>query len=379
MTGTSVRTVWIHFRGFFFLDPIVGEIFLNTNTVRTELKDSRIMTMTTRSNTRPAASVSALTTLIQILLVLQLTDLSTSSTTRTVLLVQGQAVEFCNICPDVDSSGSIRGSSGSIPFPDRVVPNFGNGQQTCSYLQRTVEDVMFKGGPAEESRWCVNNQWLACEAGCCGPPGQSNCFGGNIKDPNPSCDLCEGQEYAFVPAVNSEKTVRTSRFGTQNCKGMYLAASEGIFTANMCPLLQGEAGKSCCSIETPNLPVLDQDLPQFNTDPVPSPTPAPPPVPAPVPVPAPAPVTCGEQAYKETYADKVASWRGSMRSHYMAVGRRRGYVWIDCDTVVSQKNGLCGEELYKEEYPADAAAWPFSMRSHFQLYGKNKGYRWVDC
>jgi len=337
------------------------------------------MTMSSRSNTRPA-SASVLTTLIQILLVLQLTVLLPTSRTKTAVLVRAQAVEFCNICPDVDTSGGLRGSIDAIPFPNRQVPNFGDGKRTCSYLQETVADVMYKGGPSDETRWCVNNQWLACEAGCCGPPGQSNCFGGNVKDPNPSCDICKDQQFDFVPGVNAEKTTRTSRFGTHNCKGLYFAASEGMFSANMCPLLQDEAGKNCCAIETPDLPVLDQDLPQFNTDPVPSPTPAPVPVPTPVPEPVriPAP-TCGDQAYREAYADEITTWRGSMRAHYMAVGRRRGHVWVDCDTVVSEKNGLCGEDLYKAEYPADAAAWPFSMRSHFQVYGRNKGNRWVDC
>jgi hypothetical protein len=290
--------------------------------------------------------------------------------------------QYCEICPDATKNG-VRGASDFyVPYPTRTVPNYSDGTKTCSFLQTTVEDVLRTGGSDGESRHCINTQWLACEAGCCGPAGAEYCFGGNIKDPNPACDICAGQTFSFVPAVNAEKTAKTKNFGTQNCEGLYNAAAEGIFTANWCPIIQSEAGPQCCNLD--GVTPLDQDLPAFNSGGGGgrSPTPAPVRAPTPAPVPAPTPAvttTCGEQAYREAYPDVTVSWRGTMRSHYIATGRRKGYQWIDCDAIVSRMDGLCGDELYKSQYADAVAKWPYGMRSHFQLYGKSKGFVWVDC
>mmetsp|Transcript_39588 Transcript_39588/g.95635 ORF Transcript_39588/g.95635 Transcript_39588/m.95635 type:complete len:200 (-) Transcript_39588:142-741(-) len=179
------------------------------------------------------------------------------------------SAEYCNICPD--APGSVRSltpirDGSNLPNPTGLVQNYLTQGTTCTDLQVSVGDVLSSiadGGNDLEASHCSKTQFLACVSGCCHassnaqvqgltqPLGSGVCYKQKVHDPNPACDLCGGptvRQFDFVPEPNIEKLTDTKYVGTHNCRGLYLAAAEGIFTSNFCPVIQQESGEDCCNL-----------------------------------------------------------------------------------------------------------------------------------
>ena len=160
--------------------------------------------------------------------------------------VVGRPLDYdytCNICRNP-------------PSGKREVINLGktftqsNGKtMTCGELQASVQDVLPEGGGPGEARLCATAQylaWLHCD--CSGPsiPPPTDDF----KDSNPSCNLCAGRDFDFIPQPNRDKLSETGCCGRMNCSILYKGAAEGVLTTNMCSTVQQNSGADCCNLET---------------------------------------------------------------------------------------------------------------------------------
>lgn len=175
---------------------------------------------------------------------------------------------YCNVCRDT-------------PNPNVEWRNLGNPDQsfdmngdrwTCGYLQETVQDVNPYNGAPGEARMCAIAQHFAeknCE--CIGPDIGS--IGDNVQQLNPACDLCQGQQLNYVPSVNSGITADTGIAGNMNCLGLYNAMAQGVLTSNLCPIVQQNAGPTCCAIEA--IQIGAPEAPLVVPPPVLAPTPKP--------------------------------------------------------------------------------------------------------
>jgi len=155
---------------------------------------------------------------------------------------------YCNICRDVP------GQDYSNPSQFRVLANPSESFQmsgkswSCGYLQDTVQDVNPYSGAPGEARWCGLAQTFAEQSCTCSGPSIPD-MNANVKDLNPACDLCQGQDLNYVPQVNAGITANTGVAGNMNCKGLYTAMSEGVLTSNLCPTVIANAGATCCSVD----------------------------------------------------------------------------------------------------------------------------------
>jgi hypothetical protein len=210
-----------------------------------------------RRRTNSSLSSLLMTTIIMMTSFCFFSSCMTSSSSSQYILGVVSAIEYCNICPNSPSNTAVPiDSTAHLPNPNLNVANFGSGGSTCAYVQQTVAYVPAVGGTTADSEWCKRNQFLACVAGCCHPPGSTNlgdgsCYGDKVYDPNPACNLCGGsvqRQFDYVPGPNFQKVTDTRYVGTHNCEGLYHAASEGIFSANFCPVIQSESGKDCCDL-----------------------------------------------------------------------------------------------------------------------------------
>mmetsp|Transcript_24302 Transcript_24302/g.67290 ORF Transcript_24302/g.67290 Transcript_24302/m.67290 type:complete len:274 (-) Transcript_24302:212-1033(-) len=155
---------------------------------------------------------------------------------------------YCNVCRDAPNPNvawrnlANRGESFSM-----------NGETwTCGYLQDTVQDVNPYSASEGEQRWCSLAQTLANDHCTCTGPDIGN-MNDNIKQLNPACDLCQGQQLSYVPQVNSGITANTGVAGNMNCEGLYNAMAQGVLTSNLCPTVISNAGPTCCSFGTIDL------------------------------------------------------------------------------------------------------------------------------
>jgi hypothetical protein len=161
---------------------------------------------------------------------------------------------YCNICRDVPDQDY------NNPSQFRVLANPSESFQmsgkawSCGYLQDTVQDVNPYSGAAGEARWCGLAQTFAEQSCTCSGPSIPS-MNANVKDLNPACDLCKGQDLDYVPQVNAGITANTGVAGNMNCKGLYNAMSEGVLTSNLCPAVIANAGATCCSINIEEISV----------------------------------------------------------------------------------------------------------------------------
>ena len=96
---------------------------------------------------------------------------------------------------------------------------------TCGGLEEAMMDV------APTDFICVLSQtWAERECECSGPPIAP--LGGQVVDPNPSCNLCRDDR--VVPAVNQDELVETGVAGRMPCGGLYNALAEGILPVSYC-------------------------------------------------------------------------------------------------------------------------------------------------
>lgn len=152
---------------------------------------------------------------------------------------------FCNVCRDTPNP-----SSSWRNLANRAQSFQMNGETwTCGYLQDTVQDINPYNGAGGEARWCALAQTFANDyCTCTGPDiGDMN---DNVKQLNPACDLCQGQQLNYVPQVNSGITANTGVAGNMNCEGLYNAMAQGVLTSNLCPTVISNAGPTCCSVES---------------------------------------------------------------------------------------------------------------------------------
>lgn len=155
---------------------------------------------------------------------------------------------FCNVCRD-------------SPNPDTAWRNLANPSETftmngenwsCGYLQDTVQDVNPYNGAAGEARWCALAQTFANKYCTCNGPDIGD-LNDQVKQINPACDLCRGQQLNYVPSVNSGITANTGVAGNMNCEGLYNAMAQGVLTSSLCGTVISNAGPTCCSIESINI------------------------------------------------------------------------------------------------------------------------------
>jgi len=154
---------------------------------------------------------------------------------------------YCNICRDVPGQNPRNPSQWrNLVNPSQAFQMNGEGW-TCQYLQDTVQDVDPYTGADGEARWCAMAQMFGeSECSCDGPdiPPISS----QVKQLNPACDLCQGQQFDYVPSVNSGITANTGVAGSMNCLGLYNAMAEGVLTPNLCPAVIANAGPTCCGV-----------------------------------------------------------------------------------------------------------------------------------
>lgn len=173
----------------------------------------------------------------------------------TALLVQGSVAQYpsgktfkpgyCNICRDAPNN-DVAWRNLSNPSQSFQM----NGENwSCQYLQDTVQDVNPYNGAPGEARWCSLAQTFAEENCSCNGP-QIPSMNDQVQNLNPACDLCQGQQLAYVPSVNSGITADTGVAGNMNCQGLYNAMSQGVLTSNLCPTVIANAGPVCCALES---------------------------------------------------------------------------------------------------------------------------------
>lgn len=124
---------------------------------------------------------------------------------------------------------------------------------TCRFLQDQVQDIdPYETGYGGEARFCSLAQMFAEQScDCAGPSIPS--INSKVKDINPSCDLCKGMEFDYVPTVNAGLTANTGVAGNMNCLGLYKAMSKGVLSSNLCPQVVANAGPVCCNLESINI------------------------------------------------------------------------------------------------------------------------------
>jgi hypothetical protein len=173
-----------------------------------------------------------------------------------VAIITPGALAGCNVCRN---GGAITNKGHGFTMKD---PSSGaTASWTCGWLEESVADVLETGGAPGEAFLCgLARLWAEKECTCSGdplPPDEND-----VKDPNPTCNLCDGEyDFDFVPAALAETLVQTNVAGRMPCGGLYNAAAEGVLSANLCSTVQASAGKKCCSA-----PLLDEaELADFNT------------------------------------------------------------------------------------------------------------------
>ena len=123
---------------------------------------------------------------------------------------------------------------------------------TCGELQQKVALFDPNSGNDRDRFYCTLAQSYAeNECLCTGPDIPPI----NTKplDPNPACELCEGNfDYEFVPTVNMDVLVKT-KIGTLSCGGLQKAMAAGVWTPDFCPIMREYASTTCC-----NLPTIDE-------------------------------------------------------------------------------------------------------------------------
>jgi hypothetical protein len=126
----------------------------------------------------------------------------------------------CPICRSLERT--LQNPGHSFTMRDRLGNTAG---WSCGGLQEAMMDV------APTDFICVLSQtWAEKECECSGPPIPP--LGGEVVDPNPSCNLCIDDR--VVPAVNKDELVETGVAGRMPCGGLYNALAEGILPASYC-------------------------------------------------------------------------------------------------------------------------------------------------
>ncbi|KAL3920422.1 MAG: hypothetical protein SGILL_003274, partial [Bacillariaceae sp.] len=180
---------------------------------------------------------------------LKATDMALEATTEEGSITITHAEYYlCNVCQNSNNGYRYLGDPDGESF---VNPASGD-TWTCGMLQDAVQDVdPTTNGAAGEARLCYIYQIYAEQHCTCNGPEVPSLFE-EYEEINAPCNLCEGYELNYVPAINDETTVDTSMFGNQNCLGLYEAALEGdVLDDDMCDSVWADF-EPCCSL--PELP-----------------------------------------------------------------------------------------------------------------------------
>ena len=151
----------------------------------------------------------------------------------------------CNVCRN---GGQVTNPGHSFQMADPV--NNRNIDWTCGWLEESVADVNPQGASGEAFLCGLAQLWAEKECTCNGPPIPP--LSDNVIDPNPACNLCQGQALNYVPSFRADDLVETGVAGRMPCSGLYSALSNGVLPASLCPTVRQNAGDFCCSE-----PVLD--------------------------------------------------------------------------------------------------------------------------
>jgi hypothetical protein len=119
--------------------------------------------------------------------------------------------------------------------------NVGASMWTCGYLQETVQDVDMNSPWESERLGCSNAQIMAEGGGCCAETMYINTPGKDLHDP---CALCDGLP---VPLSKQNELVNTMEVGTHTCGGLSMIMGQGIFSANLCPIIKQNVKSFCCN------------------------------------------------------------------------------------------------------------------------------------
>lgn len=165
----------------------------------------------------------------------------------------GPGGECCNVCRN----------GGSITNPDHdfVMTDSVTGEQyewNCGLLETALADVnVGSTGAPGEARYCgVAQIWAERECSCSGEPAPEP----EVYDPNPACDLCGMVDGDHVPSLLEDELVETGIAGRMPCGGLYHALAQGVLSEQLCPIVQSNAGATCCTVPT-LVPDSDPDAP----------------------------------------------------------------------------------------------------------------------
>eukprot|EP00536_Pseudo-nitzschia_multiseries_P015487 jgi/Psemu1/262989/estExt_Genewise1Plus.C_8960012 len=167
----------------------------------------------------------------------------------------------CNICRDPPYGERV------LIHPDKTFTQSNGVTVSCGELQEWVQDVSPSpsGGTLEEARYCKLVQYLAWQnCDCSGPELPSPEDEQPVKELNPVCDLCGGTpgfDFDFVPEPNRNKLVGTGCCGRHSCEILYIGASQGVLSSNLCKIVREHSGPECCNLDivTPPVPDPQQD------------------------------------------------------------------------------------------------------------------------
>jgi hypothetical protein len=108
----------------------------------------------------------------------------------------------CNVCQKSNQGErSLANPSAKFTLPNGIT-------WSCGQLQTMVQDV-YPSMSAFDAQHCRTYQIFAemfCE---CNGPEVASLINGPYKDLHPSCDLCSGGDFPFVPAFKTDETVKT--------------------------------------------------------------------------------------------------------------------------------------------------------------------------
>ena len=169
-----------------------------------------------------------------ILFVLYFSKLASVVTAKGSTLDNRVTPVTCDICAGDDST---------ITNPNKSFTMASGTSWTCSYLQETVQDVNPASLYQSERYMCGKARLQAEGGGCC----SKNNISSVVTNINGACNLCAGRGNGSVASNKREEVANTGVIGTMNCGGLENAMQQGIISADLCPIVQKQAGPFCCS------------------------------------------------------------------------------------------------------------------------------------
>lgn len=188
-----------------------------------------------------------------------------------LLLLSGVALAQydCNVCQN--SPDGFR----TLKNPTQVFVMENGKSWKCGQLQEMVRDIQPTSNK-QEAYFCRDYQVMAEIYGCaCNGPAVESLLNGPFKNVNPSCQLCAGGDFNYVPNYMLDTAIQIPGWGVVNCGGLYDAALNGnLLNAANCGDVTPYFSAGCCNFPDSNKIGFNSDKDSNNSNSSPAPPPS---------------------------------------------------------------------------------------------------------